>query len=248
MSWGRLTAENYRGVHLPRALGIALALVAVLSTVAIAVGLGLEAAGWVALAGSLLVFGAGLIDDLYPTGPRGLRDHIRSLARGRMTTGVLKMAVVGACSVLVVALQPARPVWVQIVGVVLVAACTNVWNGLDVRPGRALKAFLVAGLCTIAVDRSLLPTLPGLVVLGAGPALYFDLRERAMLGDGGSNLLGFTVGLGLYLELPEWGVGAAAVLAVALNVLADTVTFSRLIDALPPLRWLDGLGRVRADG
>jgi len=240
--------ENYRGVRLPRVLGIALALVAVLSSAAVAIGPGVDAAGWGALIGTLLVFVAGLIDDLYPVGPRGLRNHVRLLARGRMTTGVLKMTVVGACSVLVIALQPVRPVWVQIGGVVLVAACANVWNGLDVRPGRALKAFLVAGICTVAIEWSLLPTLPGLLVLGAGPALYFDLRERAMLGDGGSNLLGFTAGLGLYLELPGWGVGVAAVLAVTLNVLADTVTFSRLIDAAPLLRWLDGLGRVRANG
>jgi len=248
MNWGRLTTENYRGVRLPRVLGMVLALVAILSTAAIAVGHGVEGAGWGALVGTLLVFLAGLIDDLYPVGPRGLRNHVRLLARGRMTTGVLKMTVVGACSVLVVALQPSRPLWIRLAGIVLVAACANVWNGLDVRPGRALKAFLVAGICTVAVEWSLLPTLPGLLVLGTVPALYFDLRERAMLGDGGSNLLGFTAGLGLYLQLPGWGVGLATVLAVALNVLADTVTFSRLIDAASPLRWLDGLGRVRANG
>lgn len=248
MSWGRLTAENYRGVPLPRVLGLLLALAAIISTLVVAVGFGLDGAGWAVFAGSLVVFGAGLIDDLYLIGPRGLRDHVRALARGRMTTGVLKMMIVGACSVLVVALLPVRPVWVQIAGVILVGACANVWNGLDVRPGRALKAFLVAAVCTIAVDRNLLPTLPGLLVLGLGPALYLDLRERAMLGDGGSNLLGFTAGLGLYLELPGWAVASAAVLAVALNVLADTVTFSRVIEAVPPLRWLDGLGRVRTIG
>jgi hypothetical protein len=29
-----------------------------------------------------------------------------------------------------------------------------------------------------------------------------------------------------------------------LNVLADTVTLSRVIDAVPPLRWFDRLGRA----
>ena len=65
-----------------------------------------------------------------------------------------------------------------------------------------------------------------------------------MLGDGGSNLLGFTAGLGLYLVLPGPWVWVAASVAVALNVLADTVTLSRLIDAVGPLRWFDRLGRV----
>jgi hypothetical protein len=69
-----------------------------------------------------------------------------------------------------------------------------------------------------------------------------------MLGDGGSNLLGFTAGLGLYLVLPPPGVWVAAGVAVALNVLAETVTLSRLIDAVAPLRWFDRVGRVAAAG
>jgi UDP-N-acetylmuramyl pentapeptide phosphotransferase/UDP-N-acetylglucosamine-1-phosphate transferase len=65
-----------------------------------------------------------------------------------------------------------------------------------------------------------------------------------VLGDGGSNLLGFTAGLGLVLVLPGWGVWVAAGVAVVLNVLADTVTLSRMNEAAPPLRWYDALGRV----
>jgi hypothetical protein len=39
----------------------------------------------------------------------------------------------------------------------------------------------------------------------------------------------------------------AAVCAVALNVLAETVSLSRLIEGVAPLRWLDRLGRMRAE-
>lgn len=246
MRWGRLATENYRGARLPLVLGIALAGVAVLSTLAVAAGPGVATGGWGALAATMLVFAAGLVDDLYPMGPRGLRGHLRSLASGHMTTGILKLMVIVASSVIWVALQPVRPGWVRVSGVVLVAGCANLWNGLDVAPGRALKAFFVAGVCTVAVDWSFLPTMPGLLVLGTLPALSLDLREKAMLGDGGSNLLGFTAGLGVYLAVPDWGVVLAAAIAVTLNVLADTVTLSRVIDAAPPLRWLDRLGRVGA--
>jgi hypothetical protein len=41
-------------------------------------------------------------------------------------------------------------------------------------------------------------------------------------------------------------VWVAAGVAVTLNVLADTVTLSRLIDTVAPLRWFDRLGRVPA--
>jgi len=68
--------------------------------------------------------------------------------------------------------------------------------------------------------------------------------ERAVLGDGGSNLLGFAAGLGMYLVLADAGVWLAAGSAVVLNVLADTVTLSRLIEGTPPLRWFDTLGRL----
>jgi hypothetical protein len=57
------------------------------------------------------------------------------------------------------------------------------------------------------------------------------------------NLLGFAVGLAIADVLADPWVPVAAVVAVGLNVLADTVTFSRVIDATPPLRWADGLGR-----
>ena len=93
------------------------------------------------------------------------------------------------------------------------------------------------------MDLALLPTLPG-VVLGSAVGLWFDLHERAMLGDGGANLLGFTMGLGLYLVLPDPGVVLAAAAAVAINVIAETATLSRVIDVVPPLRWFDGLGRL----
>jgi hypothetical protein len=238
--WSRLAVDNYRGVRVPRTLGLLLLVAGLVP----APFLGVASAGWGVAAGSALVCGAGLIDDLYPTGPRGLRSHLRSLLEGHMTTGVLKLLTIVACSVIVVALQPVRGGWVRVLGVVMIAACANVWNGLDVRPGRALKAFVPVVLGIVwSVEWSLVPTLAG-ISLALPVALGLDLRERAMLGDGGANLVGFTAGVALYVTLPDVGVAIAAVTAVALNVLADTVTFSGVIDRVRVLRWLDGLGRA----
>ena len=33
-------------------------------------------------------------------------------------------------------------------------------------------------------------------------------------------------------------------MVVGLNILAETVTFTRTIEAIPPLRWFDRLGRL----
>jgi hypothetical protein len=161
-----------------------------------------------------------------------------------MTTGALKVLVALGASAVVVALEGPRPGWVRLGGVVLLAACANLWNGLDVAPGRALKAFLPVGVAfALAGPVRWFPG--GVGALGAGVlALVPDLRERAMLGDAGSNALGFAAGLCLYLLLPGGWVVVAAAVAVALNLVAETLTLSRAIAALPPLRLLDRLGRL----
>jgi UDP-GlcNAc:undecaprenyl-phosphate/decaprenyl-phosphate GlcNAc-1-phosphate transferase len=245
MRWGRLAVENHRGVLVPRVLGIVLAIDAVLWTLVSASVTEVRATGWGALVGSLLVFAAGLVDDLAQAGPRGLRAHVRSLLSGRVTTGIVKLIVIAGSAVVVVTLQPDRPGYAAVCGVVLLAACANVWNGLDVAPGRALKAFVVPALVFLVWgDVQSAPLIPGLLV-GAVVVLPFDLRELAMLGDGGANLVGFCAGLALYDVLPDPWVVVAAAIAVALNVVADTVSFSRVIDGAAPLRWVDALGRRR---
>lgn len=243
MSWKRLASENHRGVLVPRTLGIGLAVAATGSTILYASLREVGRAGWGALAGVLLVFSAGLVDDVAPVGPRGLRNHLRWLAAGRMTTGILKVIVTAGAAVVVVALQPERPGGIRLAGIVLLAASANVWNGLDVRPGRALKAYLLPAVAFLVWgDPTEAPAVLG-VLIGAVLALPLDLRELAMLGDGGSNALGFGAGLAMYQALSDPWVPIAAATAIVLNVVADTLTFTRVIDASPQLRWLDGLGR-----
>ena len=200
--------------------------------------------GVAATIGCGLVFAAGFVDDRSPAGPRGLRNHLRELGHMRVTTGIVKLVVIVASAVVVAASLPSRGS-TTIGGAVLMAAGANLWNGLDVRPGRALKAFLPvsAGVLLAGPAFELAPPLPG-IVAGAVAVLPLDLRERAVLGDGGSNLLGFAAGLGMYLVLADAAVWLAAGSAVVLNVLADTVTLSRLIEGTPPLRWFDTLGRL----
>jgi hypothetical protein len=65
-----------------------------------------------------------------------------------------------------------------------------------------------------------------------------------MLGDAGANLLGFAVGIALVTGASDAVLVALAAALVVLNVMAETVTLSRVIDVVPPLRWLDRLGRL----
>jgi UDP-N-acetylmuramyl pentapeptide phosphotransferase/UDP-N-acetylglucosamine-1-phosphate transferase len=243
MSWGTLAAPNHRGVPVPRVLGLGLGAAAIVGTLVAATIVDVRAPGWVALAGLGLVLAAGVVDDLVPVGPRGLRNHLRALAAGRMTTGILKALVTVGAAAIVVTLQPGRPAWTRIAGIVLLAASANVWNGLDVRPGRAQKAFLLPGIAFAFWGE--VPNAPAVLGLLAATAIALpvDLLERAMLGDGGANVLGFAAGLAVYDLAGDGWVAVAALVAVGLNVVAETASFSRVIDRTPPLRFVDRLGR-----
>lgn len=239
-----LRARNYRGVEVPVTLGFWLEAAGALSVAAVALFAGTPIApeGWIAAGGAMLVFGAGLVDDLAPPGPRGLRGHARALTEGRVTTGIVKLLVIVGCSAVSVLAVPGRTGLARAAGIVLVAAATNLWNGLDVRPGRALKFFYPAGFAMFATPWVQLPFSPGML-LGSVLVLPWDAGERAMLGDAGANLLGFTAGMSLFHALHGSSVVVAVVVAVGLNILAETVTLSRAIEAVPPLRWYDALGR-----
>ena len=246
----RLAVTNHRGQSVPATLGTALFVASVgAQGVAVAAaaawGPPLGRITWYLLPASALVFVAGLLDDLLPGGPRGLGGHLRALFRGRLTTGIVKAVAAVLAAAAVVLAAPHRPGTVGLLGVVLMAGTANLLNGLDVVPGRAGKAFLMPAVVLMFLGP------PALLVRLAGAelaALWPDLRERAMLGDGGANLLGFVLGAGLYLELSDAGVMAAAALVVAMNLLAETITLSRAIRAIPPLRWIDGAGRLPQTG
>jgi UDP-N-acetylmuramyl pentapeptide phosphotransferase/UDP-N-acetylglucosamine-1-phosphate transferase len=64
-----------------------------------------------------------------------------------------------------------------------------------------------------------------------------------MLGDAGANALGGALGLGVVMA--GSGTTRLVVLAmlVAVNLASEVVSFSRVIDAVPPLRLLDRAGR-----
>lgn len=249
---GRPSARNYRGRQLPVVLGAAVTagVTAVLGVEALTAWVG-GAAGFrriVALALAVaLVFGAGLYDDARPERMHGLLAQLRPLLRGRLTPGAVKLGALLGAAALAATGAGAGAVRLA-VGIPLVAGTANLWNLFDVAPGRAMKLFLPASLpLSVVLARGEAPAEARALgaALGAVVALFaLDLRERAMLGDGGSNVLGFLVGVGLLRVLPTGWLGAVLGAVVVLHLAAETVTLSRLIRALPPLRWWDELGRL----
>jgi hypothetical protein len=82
--------------------------------------------------------------------------------------------------------------------------------------------------------------------LFAAPALvagFYDLRERAMLGDTGANLLGALAGLWLVLTLSGTGQLIALALLAAITLYGELRSISELVERIPGLRELDSWGR-----
>lgn len=244
----RLLRENHVGRVVPAVLGVGLVAAVVLSTAGAAgvapppYELG-RAVTWAMLASVVLAV-VGLLDDLAGEGARGFRGHFGSLLRrGRPTTGIVKLAAGVAAGTSLALIMGGGPIRVASAAV-LMAVSANVWNALDVVPGRALKVAIVALVPVLVASWEAPSGLLAGATLGAALALLpFDLLERGMLGDAGSNPLGFLVGVGLAAVLPTAGVVAAALAGLILQVAAETVTISRLVEAAPPLRWFDRLGR-----
>jgi UDP-GlcNAc:undecaprenyl-phosphate GlcNAc-1-phosphate transferase len=250
-----LARENYRGRRVAFPAGavlvacslIALAPLAVLDDRADLDLLDPELRRWaVYVLGVALL---GLIDDALGRGavegtPRGWRGHARAIASGRFSTGAIK--AVGALALAAYATSGlGHRDFAYVADLALLLGATNLFNLLDLRPGRVEKVFVVilAALC-LAAWTALPLELLGLFV---GPVLVvaaFTLRERAMLGDTGSNLIGALAGISLLVTLGETGRYVALGVVVALNVYGEFRSISQSIDGVPLLRSLDSLGRV----
>jgi UDP-GlcNAc:undecaprenyl-phosphate GlcNAc-1-phosphate transferase len=175
--------------------------------------------------------------------PRGWRGHGRAALRGELSTGALK--AVGSLGLALFAMSfegLSESRWLLAVGVLVLA--TNVFNLLDLRPGRAIKAFVLlgAGLTLGSLDARPLWSL-GLFAAPALVAGLYDLRERAMLGDTGANLLGALAGLWLVLTLSQTGQLIALALLIAITLYGELRSISGFIERAPGLRALDSWGR-----
>ena len=143
---------NFHGVTVSLRGGVAMAGAAVASA---AVASALSDQPRAALGGVVASLGgavAGYIDDVdqgaHDGGKvaKGLKGHLGALAHGQVTTGVIKIAGIGASALAASALVGSKATSVGakaadlVLNTVLIAGTANLANLLDLRPGRALKA------------------------------------------------------------------------------------------------------------
>lgn len=254
---------NYRGHPLPTAAGVAMAAAVLLVEALKALGgsLGAGDAPVLTTARTLTVLAVsgftllGLTDDLGAVGDaRGFRGHLRSIVRGSVSTGGLKLLGGGLLALVLAgpagrlggeATGPAALARLLVDGA-LIALAANLANLFDRAPGRVIKvgALCFAALAVpVAVHRSTSGLGAVAVVVGAAVGLLGeDLAERCMLGDTGANALGACLGLGVVLVCAPWVRLVVAGALLAFNLASERISFSRVIDRTAPLRFLDRLG------
>lgn len=256
---------NFHGVTVSLRGGVAMAGASVASA---AVASALSDQPRAALGGVVASLGGGLagyIDDVdqgaHDGGKvaKGLKGHLGALAHGQVTTGVIKIAGIGASALAASALVGSKATSVSgkaadlVLNTVLIAGTANLANLLDLRPGRALKAtvlvatplsyFSCAAAKTPASPASAQRLLASGLNAAAITALVEDLQETTMLGDTGANAAGALLGTSLAAN-DSWKLRLGAALGVVGLILAsEKVSFSKVIAANPALNWLDQLWR-----
>ncbi|BEL12715.1 hypothetical protein Q0Z83_109060 [Actinoplanes sichuanensis] len=243
-----LERTNFHGRTVTLAGGPALAVGATVGAASGAPTTRLAAASVVAGAVSGAV---GFYDDVVGNRPeqkaaKGFAGHLGALREGFVTSGLVKIAGVGAAGLVASALIGSgrrtgfgRGVDV-LLGAGVIAGTANLINLLDLRPGRALKAGAILG-APLAVGRNASMTAG---TLGAGAALLpDDLGEEIMLGDAGANALGALLGVALVARTGTAGRAAALAGLAALTATSEKVSFTKVIQDTPWLRTLDDLGR-----
>lgn len=250
---------NYRGHPLPTAAGVLLALAGGL---AVAVHV-LVLDGWHWAVGEtdtewrlLAIYGPatvelavafallGLFDDLGGSGQSGgFRGHLTALAKGRLTTGSIKLLGGPVFALAVLAGTDHTSSRVGLLrDAALICLAANLANLFDRAPGRVNKvgqlAFAVLAFATLSGRLS-----PIAIIMGAAAALLRpDLEESMMLGDAGSNVIGAVIGYGVVITTTPSQRWIVLVVILAMNLLSEFVSFSRVIDSNGYLRRLDRLG------
>lgn len=276
-----LKRRNYAGVELPTAAGLVFVLVMITTWLIVEVLFRYRESSIVLnnyhsgiTVFSILVIGFGLfgfIDDaLDASGGGGFRRHLARAFKGEITTGMLK--ALGGCMVALLVTAKISLYWgvstlnvfVWLMNAALVALTANLFNLVDLRPGRAIKVFIPLAALTVGltIRYEILSVAPGIEVrpiqVFVAPILCVvavalvlfpgDLREKFMVGDAGSNVLGATVGLGLVLGTPPWWRLGVLISVIALTILSEKYSFSAAIERNRVLNYLDMLGRKSVEG
>ncbi len=241
--------KNYLGKEIPVSAGISFPIVTLTAYLIYALFGQYDLGFHVFLLGIMAISFLGFIDDML--GKRditGFKGHFQALFKGRLTTGGLKALGGGAIAFYLALTNPTVTSSLRaeelILDTLLIALFTNMLNLLDLRPGRAVKGFLLLGLMIVIIGLGKIDWMLIAPLLGA--VLYYfwiDVQAGAMMGDAGSNVLGLSLG---YLCVINLGLIPRVIILLGLlliHIYSEKHSLSQTIERVRLLRILDELGR-----
>lgn len=241
-----LIRKNYRGEMIPVGMGIAF-IPALMVNSAILTYFNIEHDRllliFVLLFAVMAMAFAGIMDDAI--GNRdvtGLKGHFLSMFKGRLTTGGFK-AVLGGFIGIVVSAAVADNILGVVVGTLVVALATNFMNLLDLRPGRAIKVYLIISILVLIFAGDFNRQLYMFLLPGVVSYFIFDLKALSMMGDAGSNVLGVFIGVMIVISFSIQVQLVCLVGLIAIHVLTEKYSLTKLIEQNSVLNFIDKLGR-----
>ncbi|MBP1933553.1 hypothetical protein [Ammoniphilus resinae] len=243
-----MVRENYQGMAIPIAVGLFIPLAQVVALPFLVL---YEQIRSIYLFQVVVLVGIAFLgwrDDLFGGNEaKGIRGHFLLWRRtGAVSTGLQK--AIGTCilSFLICAMY-STSLLAFFIDFFLILFATNLLNLLDLRPGRAIKSFLLLLIPLFAFSVIIYSPLLWLPPLTAAFFLLrFDLQGRAMLGDTGSNSLGMLIGFWTVLFASLEYKLIFLIISVLIHLYAEKKSITVLIQNTAFLRWLDTLGRKKA--
>lgn len=250
---GQALAKNFRGQAVPQGIGIMFTLYTLLWYAVLLPVTNLYSMHEISFE-MLIIMTAffavgftGFIDDMLGSRDTlGFSGHFGALLSGRLTTGVLK-AVVGLLAAFMASFFLSYGTAELIVNTLIIALFANLLNLMDLRPGRAIKFYIILIVffaIDAAISRDLFVFLLFLPLVGSVIGYFpFDLKARCMMGDAGSNVLGVSAGIMAVLHFDMHEKTAILLVLMAIHIFAEKHSLSDVIARNRFLRFLDELGR-----
>ena len=228
---------NYKGEMIPVSMGIVFLPMIIINGIILAfftVDFISLSCLFIFIFGMMAMFFAGIIDDTI--GNRdvsGLKGHFKSLFKGTLTTGGFK-ALFGGFVGLIISVSISK----DIIDIVV-----NIMNLFDLRPGRAIKVYLVIMITIFFTLSGYIQILPLLILPNVLAYFNFDLKAKAMMGDTGSNVLGISIGILMVLGYTLKVRIVWLVFLVLIHLLTEKFSLTKIIEKNKVLNFIDRLGR-----
>lgn len=181
----------------------------------------------------------GFLDDTFGTAAfRGIRGHLSALRKGIVTTGLVKLLASPVMAAVYVFVTNGPGNYLSYLYITMIAASSNAFNLLDLRPGRSQGFAIVTLLALLFVFHSS-------IVIGAILILLVtiipDARAKVMMGDTGAIAIGCALALVVIASSNITLAFSYTAIAVFLNLIAEKYSLGKIIAGNALLCRLDGL-------